>query len=72
MAGTAYFILTRALLALHEADSPLAVALGEDLKGKMSLAIWHPRMACALYVLVAIIWQVPDMRFERALHGSQS
>jgi uncharacterized membrane protein len=75
-AAVAYFILTRTLLALHPPDSHLAVALGRDFKGKISvalyaaavaLALWQPWMAVALYVLVALIWVVPDLRIERTL-----
>ncbi len=74
--GTAYFILTRALLALHPPDSALAQALGDDLKGKLSVAVYavsiplafvSPALSIALFVVVAIIWLVPDLRFERVL-----
>ncbi len=72
----AYFLLTRALLALHHHDSVLARALGGDLKGKISLAIYlvaiplsfkAPWVAFALYVVVAIMWLVPDSRIEKTL-----
>jgi uncharacterized membrane protein len=74
--GTAYFILTRALLALHPPDSALAEALGADWKGKLSvvayavavpLAFPYRLGAIALYVAVALVWLVPDLRFERVL-----
>ena len=76
MSGTAYYILTRVLLANHEADSALAIALGRDFKGKASLVIYataivlsfvRPLVSCGLYVTVAIMWLVPDRRFERTL-----
>lgn len=76
MAAVAYFILTRALLANHAPDSALAKALGRDFKGKVSLALYVlaialatglPWAAGALYVLVAVIWLVPDRRIERNL-----
>ena len=76
MAAVAYYILTRALLAEHEKDSVLAVALGRDYKGKVSIvfyvigiaaAFWSTAFASGIYVLVAIIWLVPDRRFERTL-----
>jgi len=72
----AYFILTRTLLALHGADSLLAEALGSDFKGKISVVIYlagvvlafaSALLSCALYVLVAVIWLVPDRRIERTL-----
>ena len=76
LAAVAYFILTRELIALHGRDSTLAAALGRDLKGKASLvlyaaaiplAFWHPWIACALYVLVAVLWLIPDRRIEAVL-----
>ena len=75
-AGTAYFILTRSLIAHHGKDSTLAASIGDDRKGKMSLAAYvvaiplafvHPWIACACYVGVAIIWLIPDPRIEKAL-----
>jgi uncharacterized membrane protein len=76
MAGVAYFILTRTLLASHDQNSELATALGRDFKGKISLGIYavgialsfvNSWVACLLYLLVAVIWLVPDRRIERAL-----
>jgi uncharacterized membrane protein len=76
LAGVAYFILTRALLSQHPPDSTLATAIGRDLKGRMSLAIYavaiplafvSPPLACALYVVVVVIWLIPDRRIERTL-----
>jgi uncharacterized membrane protein len=78
MAGTAYYILTRVLLAGHGPDSTLAQAIGSDFKGKISvviyavgilLACWQPWVAVVLYVIVALIWLVPDRRIERHLSG---
>ena len=72
----AYLILTLTLLSLHGRDSPLATALGRDFKGKISiviylvaipLALWNRWLACALYVLVAIMWLIPDRRIEKTL-----
>jgi uncharacterized membrane protein len=74
--GTAYFILTRALLALHAPGSALAEALGADWKGKLSVVAYAVAVplafpyrfgAIALYVAVALVWLVPDLRFERVL-----
>jgi uncharacterized membrane protein len=76
MAGVAYFVLARALAAHHGKDSKLAVALGKDTKGKASVAIYaaavplsfvNPWIAFAMYVLVAIIWFIPDRRIERVI-----
>jgi uncharacterized membrane protein len=77
-AGVAYFILTRALLSVHGKASPLATAVGADLKGKISIIIYavaialclvNSWIACALYVMVAVIWLVPDRRIEKELTG---
>ena len=76
LAACAYFLLVRSLLALHGNDSTLAVALGSDFKGKISIVIYAsaiplafvvPLLSCALYVLVAVIWFIPDRRIERVL-----
>ncbi len=75
-AAIAYFILTRALLALHGKDSVLAAALGSDFKGKISIVIYLVAILCAfvsswlaigLYTAVAIIWLIPDRRIEKKL-----
>ena len=80
-AGIAYNILTRGLIANHPPDSVLRRALGPDRKGKISLvlyvlaiaiAFWVVRASLALYVLVALVWLVPDSRFERLLAEHKS
>ena len=74
MAAVAYYILTRTLLAEHGRNSKIALALGSDFKGKLSIvfylvaisvAYWSPGIACAIYVLVAISWLIPDRRMEK-------
>jgi uncharacterized membrane protein len=76
MAGVAYYLLTRALIAHHGSESPLTIALGRDRKGKLSLVIYAlaipialaaPLAACALYVVVAALWLIPDRRIETTL-----
>ena len=76
LAGFAYFLLVRALLPLHDDASPLVVAVGDDFKGKISLVIYAaavplafliPLLSCVLYVLVAVIWFIPDRRIERVI-----
>ena len=76
LAAVAYFILVRALLSLHGQNSTLAQALDRDIKGKISLYIYvaaiplaflSPLLAGMLYVLVAVIWLVPDRRIENRL-----
>ncbi len=81
LAGLAYLVLAHVLIACQDADSPLAAAMGSDVKGKASLAIyvlailaalWDPRVSCALYVVVAVMWLIPDRRIERALARGSS
>ena len=76
LAAIAYTILFRVLVALHGRDSVLGTALGRDVKGKVSLGIYivaiplalvNPWLACALYVLVAVIWLMPDRRIEKTM-----
>jgi uncharacterized membrane protein len=76
MPALAYYLLQLAIVAHHGDDSPLAKALGRDVKGKISpplyfaaivLAFFVPWAAQAIYVFVALMWLVPDRRIERAL-----
>ena len=76
MAAIAYFILQRRIIAGQGRESLLARALGRDVKGKISpilylvaipLAFVERWIAGGIYVLVALIWLVPDRRIERAL-----
>jgi uncharacterized membrane protein len=78
-ASLAYWILLRAILAVQGPDSRLAEAVGSDLKGKLSpvfytlavaLAFVRPWIADGLYVLVALMWLVPDRRIERVVSES--
>ena len=78
MAAVAYYILTRALLAVHGPDSGLAKALGRDIKGRgsillyavaISLAFFIPWATGLLYWLAAMIWLIPDRRMEAVLPG---
>jgi len=75
-AAVAYYILAQALLSLHGRDSVLATALGRDFKGKVSVVVYFVAIplafvnswfACALYVLVAVMWLIPDRRIEKTL-----
>jgi uncharacterized membrane protein len=76
LAGIAYSILVRALLACHPPDSKLARAIGSDFKGILSVAVYAtgialafiwPWLAVGSYAAVAIIWLVPDRRIEHVL-----
>ena len=76
LAGLAYTILVRTLIACHGQDSVLAQAIGSDVKGLISLALyalgiplacWFPWLSVALYACVALTWLVPDRRIEQNL-----
>ena len=76
MAAVAYFFLQNAIIARQGRDSMLAGALGRDRKARLSLLIYciaiglsflNQWAAGALYVLVAMMWFIPDRRIERAL-----
>ena len=78
MAGIAYLILQRLILRSEGPGSILSMALGRDLKGKLSplscalaigIAFISPGVAYALYLLVALAWLIPDRRIERVLGG---
>jgi len=76
LAAIAYWLLQRAILSAQGSESLLAAAVGSDWKGKLSPALYaiaiplafvREWIAGGLYVLVALIWLVPDPRIERAL-----
>jgi uncharacterized membrane protein len=75
LAAIAYFILQRTIIAEQGDESRLASAVGRDVKGKLSpilylggIALAHPNrwISLALYVVVALMWLVPDRRIEAA------
>jgi uncharacterized membrane protein len=81
MAGVAYWILERALIMCEGEESVLGKAVGNDAKGKLSvvcyaaaipLAFWNRWVAQGIYVLVALMWLVPDRRIERMVKGEGS
>ncbi|HJR44682.1 MAG TPA: TMEM175 family protein [Actinomycetota bacterium] len=76
MAAIAYYILQLTIIRSQGPDSPLAAAVGRDAKGKMSPVLYaagiiaaHPLRALSLilYVVVAVMWLVPDRRIERTI-----
>ena len=76
MAAIAYYLLEQAIILAQGPDSILKKAVGRDLKGKLSPLVYvlaigatlvSPWVAEALYVLVALIWLIPDRRIERVL-----
>jgi len=76
VAAIAYWILQRVIMAEEGETSVLATAIGGDLKGKLSPVLYaiaipaafvHEWISGGLYVLVALIWLIPDRRIERVL-----
>ena len=76
MAAIAYFILQHLIIASQGTNSLLKKAVGRDLKGKLSLALymiaiaisfWAQWLSQGLFILVALIWLVPDRRIEKVL-----
>jgi uncharacterized membrane protein len=79
--AASWFVMTRAMLRIHDPGSPLAIALGRDGKGKASLALYlaaiplsfiSPWIGIALIVAVAILWLIPDNRIVRALDADRA
>jgi len=76
MAGVAYYILQQLIIASQGPGSLLKKAVGGDWQGKLSpvlyaiaipMAFWSRWISLGIYVLVALIWLVPDRRIENAL-----
>jgi uncharacterized membrane protein len=79
MAAIAYWILQQLIISSQGDDSLLRKAVGHDWKGKLSpvlyvlaivAAFWSQWISQSLYVLVALVWLVPDRRIEKALIGT--
>lgn len=73
LAAIAYLLLQKSIISCNGPDSKLALAVGNDLKGKVSLTLYtlaialafvRPWIAIALYVVVALVWFIPDRRIE--------
>ncbi len=78
MAACAYWVLQNSIVCTHGNDSLLAQALGKDLKGKLSIllyafaipaAFYHQALAAGIYILVALLWLIPDRRIEKAMRA---
>jgi TMEM175 potassium channel family protein len=78
MAGIAYLILQRLIIASQGPDSIVKKAIGNDWKGKLSavlyavailFAFWWDWISLALYVVVALLWLIPDRRIEHVLRS---
>ena len=79
MAGGAYWLLQRAIIAADGPDSLLAKAIGKDRKGNLSVILYvaaipltfaNEWIAEAIYVGVALMWLIPDRRIEKVLGGA--
>src|SRR5262249_26763550 len=82
LSGVTYAVLSQLLIRAHGPQSVLGVALGGRATWKektstagyasaVALAFVAPWASCALYIVVAVIWLIPDRRIERSLaaHG---
>ena len=78
LAAIAYWVLQQVIIAAEGKDSLLAAAVGSDWKGKLSPVLYviavlsalrFPVLAWVIYVIVAVIWLVPDRRIERMVAG---
>jgi uncharacterized membrane protein len=76
MPALAYYVLQACIVRANGNDKALADALGRDIKGKLSpffclagigLAFVNPPLACTAYVLLALMWLIPDRRIEKAV-----
>ena len=76
MAGVAYWILARAIIVTDGRDSLLAKAIGRDRKGNLSIVLYAVAiplafvaswLAVSIYVLVALMWVIPDKRIEKTM-----
>ena len=76
MAGIAYYILVRILVNNDVSNNRLAKAIGRDKKGILSVIIYfiaiplafvHSYIVCSLYILVALIWLIPDNRIAKEI-----
>jgi uncharacterized membrane protein len=75
-AAIAYYVLQQLIVAEQGSDSKLAASLGKDWKGKLSPVLYgvgigasflQPMIAGGIYVLVALLWLIPDKRIERVM-----
>ncbi|MDQ3020943.1 MAG: TMEM175 family protein [Bacteroidota bacterium] len=81
MAAVSYTILQQMIIKTNGKDSLSSIAVGKDLKGKISIVFYViaipasffiPVIAASLYILVALIWLIPDKRIEHALEKRSS
>ena len=77
MCAIAYMLLQRIIVRGSGKDSSLTRSIGKDVKGKASIisyavatavSLWLPALSYALYIAMALLWIIPDIRIEKALH----
>lgn len=80
LSAVAWYIMQTVMIRHEGPESKLAEALGKDLKGKISpviyavgiaLAFTRPALAMACYVLITLMWLVPDKRVERLVQAER-
>jgi len=81
MAGVAYYILSQSLIKLHGKTSTLALAVGKDKKGILSVVIYtiaipfafiNATISLILYAVVAAMWLIPDKRIEKRVEAKEN
>ncbi|WP_103107017.1 TMEM175 family protein [Brevibacillus reuszeri] len=79
LAAFSYWLLQRAIISQHPADSSFVLAMGRNLKGKLSPVLYliaaltayvSPWISGFFFLLVAVLWFLPDKRIEHALRGT--
>lgn len=79
LAAVSYMRLQYEILKQHASDSDFVVVMGSDFKGKLSILLYlisiivaylNAWVSCFIFVLVAVIWFVPDRRIERVLRNN--
>lgn len=80
LTALAYVLLQRVLLSVNGSDAPFAAAVKTDVKGTVSVALYVAALAFAfvstivsdvIFVSVAVIWFVPDRRFEPLISANR-
>ena len=80
LSAIAYYTMIRVLIRHEGKDSTLAKAIAGDFKGKLSLVLYaiaipaawlHPWISCAIYITVAAIWLIPDLRIEKTISNEK-
>ncbi len=80
LGAIAYYILQKTILAHCDANQQLRDAIVHSKKEEISIGLyllgipasfWSPWIALGMYVIVALMWMIPDQRIERAVHGHE-